>query len=195
MTATDLAIQKKFNFRGRRRNLPWYPRHGKRKHLAELFCTLGFTEGVEVGTQRGIFAKVLCENNPQLHLSCVDPWSSPNEKVQKAHNEKYAIALQNLNDHNVSIIRKASMDAVGDFKDKSLDFVYIDGDHSFESCILDILHWTKKVKSGGIVAAHDYHPFVGIDVILAVNAYTRANHIDPWYVTREPEITAYWVQQ
>lgn len=86
------------------------------------------------------------------------------------------------------------MDAVGQFKDGSLDFVYIDGDHSFENCILDILHWTKKVRPNGVVAVHDYHPYVGLDVMLAVDAYTRANHIDPWYVTREMEPTAYWVK-
>ncbi len=48
------------------------------------------------------------------------------------------------------------MDALEDFEDNSLDFVYIDGDHNFKHISEDIYEWTKKVRSGGIVSGHDY---------------------------------------
>jgi hypothetical protein len=51
------------------------------------------------------------------------------------------------------------------------------------------------VKPGGIVAVHDYDVWEGGDVTLAVNAYTHAHRIDPWYVTQELTPTAYWVQK
>lgn len=48
------------------------------------------------------------------------------------------------------------MDVVKQFKDESLDFVYIDGNHSFQHVVNDLCEWEKKVKVGGIVAGHDY---------------------------------------
>ena len=40
--------------------------------LAGLFRELGFKTGVEIGTERGVYAEQLCKQNPDLHLSCVD---------------------------------------------------------------------------------------------------------------------------
>ena len=41
---TDREIQKAF--RWRKSNLPWYPRHGKRSHLPELYAKLGFKTAI-----------------------------------------------------------------------------------------------------------------------------------------------------
>jgi hypothetical protein len=85
------------------------------------------------------------------------------------------------------------MEGVLDLSDRSVDFVYIDGDHAFDHAMMDIIKWAPKVKQGGIVAVHDYDIAEGADVSSAVNAYTHAHHVDPWYVTRELTPTAYWV--
>jgi predicted O-methyltransferase YrrM len=61
-----------------------------------------------------------------------------------------------------------SWDAASQFEDKSLDFVFIDADHVYESVKRDIIAWLPKIKPGGIIAGHDYcdvHP----GVIQAVN--------------------------
>ena len=195
MTDTDLAIQRRFAFSGRNRNLPWYPRRGNRHDLAQLFATLGFTTGVEVGTCTGQFAAVACGANPSLRLFCVDPWSEYSSRSQETQEGNYLEAQQRLNDFNCELIREPSLDAVVTFPDAALDFVFIDGNHLFDHAMRDIIEWSAKVRDGGIVAVHDYHPFTGSDVRLAVDAYTRAHHIDPWYVTREMEPTAYWVRR
>ena len=192
-TLTNTVIQNKFNFRGRNRNLPWFPRKGKRTDLAELFMELGYRKGVEIGTRQGVFAKVLCDSNPKLHLTCVDPWTAYYRISQEDQDKRYLEALEMLKGLNVTIIKKPSMEAVGTFKDRSLDFVYVDGDHDFDCAMMDIIYWMPKVRTEGIFAVHDYNPAAGADVVSAVNAYTRCHHIDPWYVTREMEPTAYWV--
>jgi hypothetical protein len=196
MTTAD-AIFRKWNFRGRRGNLPWFSYRGNRNELAELFGELGFNKGVEIGTRKGEYARVLCQKNPKLLLTCIDPWLAYNGKYmrQDIQDRLYDIAVKNLNGLNVEIIRKKSMDAVGDFKDKSLDFVYIDGNHSFDYAIMDIIHWVPKVRTEGIVAIHDYHHGVGADVVKAIDAYTHCHHIDPWYITREIWPTAFWVKK
>jgi len=58
-----------------------------------------------------------------------------------------------------------SWEMANDFKDESIDFVFIDCDHVYESVKKDILAWWPKVKKGGIIAGHDFecgeHP--GVD--------------------------------
>src|SRR3954468_22443750 len=37
-----------------------------------------------------------------------------------------------------------------------IDFIFIDGDHSYEACKADIEAWTTYVKRGGVIAFHDF---------------------------------------
>jgi predicted O-methyltransferase YrrM len=38
----------------------------------------------------------------------------------------------------------------------SIDFIFIDGDHSYEACKADIAAWAPFVKRGGVIAFHDF---------------------------------------
>lgn len=55
------------------------------------------------------------------------------------------------------LITKPSTEAALQFKDKSVDFVFIDANHDYEYVKEDILAWLPKIKEGGIIAGHDYH--------------------------------------
>lgn len=197
--STDRVIQMTFRFSGRNGCLPWFPKVGNRNHLAKLFCDLGFTKGVEIGTNHGKFASVLCSENPNLHLTCVDPWMEYSDGVNYTSGRRqdliYEEAVQTLSKFNVQIIRKTSMEAVREFSDQSIDFVNIDGNHMFDFAMMDIINWSSKVKPEGVICVHDYHPYGGMGIVCAVNSYTHCHHIDPWYVTREELATAYWVKK
>lgn len=54
------------------------------------------------------------------------------------------------------MIRELSEDAARLFANGSLDFVYIDADHSHDGTLQDVLRWAPKVKRGGVLAGHDY---------------------------------------
>ena len=41
-------------------------------------------------------------------------------------------------------------------KQGRIDFIFIDGDHSYEACRADIAAWTPYVKRGGVIAFHDF---------------------------------------
>lgn len=60
----------------------------------------------------------------------------------------------------MQLIRSTSENASKKIKNGSLDFVFIDGDHSdFPN---DISYWEKKVRSGGYIMGHDWnHPNYG----------------------------------
>lgn len=160
----------------------WYGRN----QIVDLFRELDFTEGVEVGTDRGLYAQKLCAGNPQLHLTCVDPWMAYgyyhphvyHEVPQAAVDACYQEAVQRLAPYTCTIRRQTSMEAVKGFADNSLDFVFIDGNHALPYIAQDIEAWSQKVKSGGIVYGHDYLD----DVKLATDAYMARNQIDPWFI-------------
>lgn len=177
-------------------NLPYgASRKRTREDLATVFAECGFTEGAEIGVRRGRFSALLCERVPGLHISCIDPWAAyGNKYTQKKQDAIYADAVAALSQRNATIIRKASLDALADFPDKILDFVFIDGNHTYDHVAPDIIFWAQKVKSGGIVAVHDYYAFGWSGVVPAVNGYVQSHDIRPWYVTKELEPTAFWVQ-
>ena len=52
-------------------------------------------------------------------------------------------------------IRAASVAAADSFADGSLDFVFVDADHSYEAAKADIAALRSKVKPGGIFCGHD----------------------------------------
>ena len=58
--------------------------------------------------------------------------------------------------HVVNPVVSDSVAAAASYADASLDFVFIDGDHSYEGVKKDIIAWLPKVKPGGIIAGHDY---------------------------------------
>lgn len=162
-----------------------------RDNLPELFKELGFRVGIEIGVYRGIYSEILCKGIPGLKLYGVDPWKvykpdyrdfSKQIYLTNAHKE----AKERLKKYDVELIWGYSMDAVKNFDDNSLDFVYIDGNHEFPYVTQDIIHWTKKVRPGGIVSGHDYLERAGkrntLHVIAAINGYTHCYRIYPWFV-------------
>ena len=150
-----------------------------RTELAKLFAKLDFHVGAEIGVETGYYSEVLCANNPELKLSCIDSWrfydSFDDYKTRRPFEVKYEEAVKRLSKYNCDIINGFSMDVVKTFKDESLDFVYIDANHNYEFVRDDIREWTKKVREGGIVSGHDYIDLPGrnLGVIRAVDEYVK----------------------
>lgn len=168
-----------------------------RTELARLFNTQGFSIGAEIGVFNGHFAQILCAEIPNLRLFAVDCWETyPEYKDhtrESTMSKAYAEACDKLSKYNCTFIKRMSADAVAEFRDGSLDFVFIDGNHSYEYVKQDIEEWTKKVRKGGIVAGHDYCvlPHFGMDVVRAVNEYVDTHgyelHITRWDVQASVE--------
>lgn len=157
--------------------------------MADLLCEYGCKVGVEIGVRRGVSAKIWLDANPNLFLTCIDPWGR-----SKRQQENYEITVAELRSYGerVKIIKTTSMKAIGQFDDESLDFVHVDGNHVFDYCAPDIIYWTAKLKKEGIMMVHDYCPFHWSGVMKVVDAYTHCHHIDPWYCTRDKTPTVFW---
>jgi len=56
------------------------------------------------------------------------------------------------------------------FDDHSIDFIYIDGEHTYEGVRNDLDLYSRKVKADGVIAGHDYVDGWG-GVVKAVNEF------------------------
>ena len=166
-----------------------------RDDLPSFFKEMGFTVGAEIGVQRGDFSKIICKAG--LKLYGIDPWLAyadyvePGVQDQGKMDEAMGVNIERMKGHDFIPIRKTSMEAVNDFKDESLDFVYIDGNHSFKYVTEDIFEWSKKVRRGGVISGHDYVIMANknhnLHVKYVVDAYTAAMGLRNWYVLGRKE--------
>ena len=175
----------------KRNGSPYEIPNCSRDDLPEFFKAMGFTVGAEIGTYKGEFAEKF--GKVGLKLYCIDPWriykDYGNPRGQARLDFQFEHTQRVLAPYpNCEIIRKTSMEAIEDFEDESLDFVYIDGNHEFRYIAEDLVEWTKKVKKGGIVSGHDYFftkTGTGQDiwhVAYVLNAYIGAFGIKDWYL-------------
>ena len=167
-----------------------------RNDLPILFKELGFKVGIEVGVYKGYFTQILASTGLQIYG--IDPWriyrDYGNPRGQQRLDFQYEHTLRELASFsNIKIIRKTSMEALEDFPDGSLDFVYIDGNHHFRYIADDIVEWTIKLKKGGIMSGHDYIYTKsqtvngGCDVHYIVDAYIKAASIRNFWVLGRKE--------
>lgn len=163
-----------------------------RIELAQYFAQLGFTKGVEVGVCDGIYSEKLMQNIPGLKLYGVDPYTEyhgyPKERIERKMTE----AIERLSKYpNYVLVRARSTEAAKTIEDGSLDFVFIDGAHDYESVKEDINAWYPKVRKGGILSGHDYYQGKsgGMGVIQAVDEFIAEHKLE--LQTTEWDMEAY----
>jgi hypothetical protein len=159
---------------------------------------------VEVGSWKGrssAFMAVEINNSQKdIRFDCVDTWtgSETEDGHQKDQYVKagtlYEKFLSNTKpvEHIITAKRGDSVKTSQTYEDDSLDFVFIDGDHRYEFVKADIEAWVPKVKSGGIIAGHDYgwcsdvrkavHEFFGEGEGVYTDRYGTGyrSYDDPW---------------
>jgi hypothetical protein len=163
----------------------------RRDFLVTLFQELKFQMGAEIGVETGLFSEQILSGVPTMkRLYSIDAWSRYRGYRDHVDTEKLAgfeaAARERLAPFGKrsSVVKGFSMDVVRDLPHGSLDFVYIDGNHTFDFVMADILEWSKRVRSGGIVAGHDYirRPSHTVHVVYACQAYTYSHRITPWFL-------------
>ena len=130
--------------------------------------------GVEIGVLNGNTSHRILAARPLMTHIMIDPWEVPAEgssyamsndtnsqKSQDAHNGAYekTMACTAFAGDRAVIIRDYAENVVDKYPDGSFDYIFIDGDHSYDGVKKDIAMWTCKVKKGGWIGGHDYdHP-------------------------------------
>lgn len=132
----------------------------------------GPVQGAEIGVFTGAMSERLLRWRDNLNLIMVDSWEGDGAAYRDRadfHNSLsqdqqdaacfYAGKCTDFAGDRRRIIRKRSVDAAGDISNASLDFVFLDAGHDYESVRDDIDAWLPKLKPGGLLCGHDYdHP-------------------------------------
>lgn len=121
--------------------------------------------GVEVGTYLGDFAKTILGEWKGRRMISVDPYKAyPKDKYFDSTQNRdqdgvFAEAQANLWPFRERHVfwRMESLEAAPRFADGELDWIFLDGNHSFESASADIAAWWPKIRSGGLFAGHDFY--------------------------------------
>jgi hypothetical protein len=134
-----------------------------RNVMIDYYLTLGMI-GCEIGVFEGTFSKKLLEKEPSI-LYLVDPFKgscvSGDCDGNNIKNVYLPTTYNNLckefkDDNRIQIVKNKSLDFLGLLPDKHLDYIYIDGDHSYEGCKKDLEMAYVKVKKNGLIMGHDY---------------------------------------
>ena len=132
----------------------------ERQQLAKL--STDRTMVVEIGTGLGDSAVIILENILlDGHLFTIDPLDgrSGGKAIEEITSKDLFVTIQDklspYKDRYTLIVGLTAMVAAF-FIERSLDMVFIDAAHDYESVKTDILSWLPKVKRGGIICGHDY---------------------------------------
>jgi predicted O-methyltransferase YrrM len=161
---------------------------------------------VEIGSFQGnssaFMAVEIINSGNSIKFDCIDKWDAfARAGLHLKDQEKYPVDivyklfLQNTEPvrNYINPIRMASEEAVHLYPDQSLDFVFIDSDHSYEGIKADLQAWYPKMRKGGHIAGHDY---VSDDrVKRAVDEFFNCTFdTDDKHYLREENCWCYYVQ-
>lgn len=135
---------------------------------------------VEVGTFCGATAEVMALAQPKGgRLISVDTFKGSSGDVTSRVPEGFALemAQQRLARFDVRFIVLPSVEAARLIEDQSVDLVFIDAAHDYDSVKADILAWAPKVKPTGIIAGHDYDKSLYTMTLPYIQGLRHLDHI------------------
>lgn len=156
----------------------------------------------EIGVQSGSFSKQILQQFPLVdkHI-LVDCWKNqPAEIYNDAANKNdieqeniFKHCLKNLEEFEQKLIikREYSSQACLYIDDKCLDFLYIDGNHSYDAVKKDLNDWYPKMKHNSIISGHDYVSTAIFGVIRAVDEFCSNNNL-LLHLTQNPKENVSW---
>jgi len=132
--------------------------------------------GVEIGVWKGDSSEQFLTRAKQLHL--VDPWSVEPYKgkefqaylhryrrvagggteadMQRHYDRVYEQVVKRFIGKPVAIHRCTSQEFFRFFPERSVDWVYVDGLHTYEGCLADLHGAWKIIRPGGVLLGDDY---------------------------------------
>ncbi|SMY09098.1 class I SAM-dependent methyltransferase [Flavimaricola marinus] len=145
---------------------------------------------IEIGVWRGEFSRKILDALEPKKLCLIDPWKSfedhddaafsgreEAEKMDEIFADVSRMYEAEIKSKQVIMMREMSLDALKKFKDETINFAYVDGDHSYEGVKADLEALMPKMVSGGIMAFDDYHRrgWWGDGVLRAIHEFIGAH--------------------
>jgi hypothetical protein len=141
----------------------------------------------EVGVERGINAAEMAQQMDIKKLFLIDDYLPYTDYLggfcpPEIQEQVYGWMFKNIFPHldKVVLVTRSSIFASTLFSDGYFDFVYIDGNHNYESVKEDMKAWFPKVKKGGLLGGHDFdnRNITRQDVAEAVKDFCKENNLE-----------------
>lgn len=126
---------------------------------------MGATTAAEIGVYRGRFAERLLRECPEISAYfLIDPWrhlddwNKPANKSQVTFDRFLKETMERTEPYAEKrvILRGTTAEVSTDIADDSLDFAYIDGDHTLRGITIDLVRIFPKVRKGGWIGGDDF---------------------------------------
>ena len=174
-----------------------------RQEMLRLFPTGGVV--AEVGVQRGAFSLQIYATLKPRVFYLIDCWEKQDGDYvsDPANNQRHGMNYQAVQRRfsrlpGCQIMKMYSVDAAKRIADSSLDFLYIDANHTHDAVLQDLNAWWPKIRVGGAMAGHDYirdeKPWVQVvqafetwgrtpDIITSTGP--RPDHVPSWVLWKK----------
>ena len=136
---------------------------------------------VETGSYLGCSAVIVALNTNLTiwaHDLWVTDWSElkglPPPKVDDYFYKFYDAVKRNKMENRIIPVRGDSVYTIGIHDDESVDFAFIDGDHSYEGCLRDLEAIWPKMKEQSPILIHDC---IQQSVLEAVKKFTNDKNV------------------
>ena len=151
--------------------------------------------GVEVGVRHGENAKRLLQEFPSLVLVLVDPYCAYQD-VEEFYTEEKQLVIEQAAHKNLqefegqTIWVKSSSVSAAYHLISTYDFIFLDGNHSYDAIRQDMALWWDHVAPGGFLMGHDY----SMDgVTKAVNEFATVLNVS--FKTSDTEADVWWIKK
>jgi len=138
----------------------------------------------ELGVFEGTFSKKIYNICSPSKLYLVDVFEGVHRSGDKDGinfkvvylDEAYQNLKENFKNKNVDVVKSNTEKFLTSLENNSLDVVYIDADHSYNSVLQDLTLSRQKVKIGGFLCGHDYVD--NSDVQRAVDDFCKLHNLE-----------------
>lgn len=145
-----------------------------KKHYEEIVMA-------EIGSYAGESTEIFCKHEKVKTVYSIDPYiglydvndsssRSPMDKV-----EQLFLDVQERYSSKIIKIKETSKNTISLVND--INFVYIDGNHTYDNVKEDLELWCKKLQSGNFIGGHDYHQRRHPGVTIAVDEFCKTNSL------------------
>jgi hypothetical protein len=141
-----------------------------RMQLWSSFIQLsGACTAAEVGVYRGAFAEHVLTRCAALETYyMIDPWrhledwNKPANRDDEVFGAIFDEAMERTSEHEAQrvVLRGTTVEVIDSIPDGSLDFAYIDGDHTLRGIAIDLVCTYPKIRDGGWIGGDDFAPWI-----------------------------------
>jgi predicted O-methyltransferase YrrM len=117
---------------------------------------------VEIGSYCGgstvVIARTAARRAPGARVFAIEPFSAEGARYQRNYESLFDANVADWSVGTTIEKVRTTSDAAAPGWKRPIDFLYVDGDHSYDAVVRDVRNFVPFVREGGVFAFHDYKP-------------------------------------